>query len=112
MADLAVIHGGIGTVMTAALAGKPVVGVGMQMEQVANLACLERLGFAIRVSKSKDPSRQVQAAIQKLLQDERAKAKAAAFAKVIAQWDGPKLAADMLYEHYGSISGPSLAAGI
>jgi hypothetical protein len=43
LADLAVIHGGIGTVMVAALAGKPVVGVGMQMEQVANLACLERL---------------------------------------------------------------------
>ena len=33
----------------------------------------------------------------------RAKAKAAAFAKVIAQWDGPKLAADMLFEHYGNI---------
>ncbi len=44
MADLAVIHGGIGTVMTAVLASKPVVGVGIQMEQVANLACLERLG--------------------------------------------------------------------
>ena len=102
MADLAVIHGGIGTVMAAALAGKPVVGVGMQMEQVANLACLERLGFAIRVPKSKDPSRHVQDAIQKLLHDDRAKAKAAAFAKVIAQWDGPKLAADMLFEHYGN----------
>ena len=102
MADLAVIHGGIGTVMTAALAGKPVVGIGMQMEQVANLACLERLGFAIRVSKCKDPSRHVQAAIQTLLQDERAKANAAAFAKVIARWDGPKLAADLLFEHYGA----------
>jgi UDP:flavonoid glycosyltransferase YjiC (YdhE family) len=101
MADLAVIHGGIGTVMTAALAGKPVVGVGMQMEQVANLACLERLGFAIRVYKSKDPSRQVQAAIQKLLHDDQAKAKAASFAKVIAQSDGPKLAAAILFEHYG-----------
>jgi len=112
MADLAVIHGGVGTVMTAALAGKPVVGVGMQMEQVANLACLERLGFAIRVPKSKNPSRQVQAAIHKLLQDGRAKAKAAAFAKVIAQWDGPKLAANKLYEHYGSISGSSPAAGM
>jgi UDP:flavonoid glycosyltransferase YjiC (YdhE family) len=106
MADLAVIHGGIGTVMAAALAGKPVVGVGMQMEQVANLACLERLGFAIRVLKSKDPSRQVQAAIQKLLHDEQSKAKAAAFAKIIAQWDGPKLAADMLFEHYGNSRPP------
>ncbi len=103
MADLAVIHGGIGTVMAAALAGKPVVGVGMQMEQVANLACLERLGFAIRVRKSKDPSGRVQAAIEKLLHDERAEAKAAAFAKAIAQWDGPKLAAQKLLERYAEI---------
>jgi UDP:flavonoid glycosyltransferase YjiC (YdhE family) len=84
MADLAVIHGGIGTVMTAALAGKPVVGVGMQMEQVANLACLERLGFAIRVPKSKDPSSRIQAAIQRLLCDHAAKERAAAFAQEAA----------------------------
>ncbi len=100
MSDLALIHGGVGTVMAAAMAGKPVVGVGMQMEQVANLACLERLGFAIRVPKSKNPSRNVQAAIEKLLHDEQAKVKAAAFAKIIARWDGPKLAAEKLLEHY------------
>jgi UDP:flavonoid glycosyltransferase YjiC (YdhE family) len=101
MADLAVIHGGIGTVMTAALAGKPVVGVGMQMEQVANLACLERLGFAKRVPKSKDPSGKVQAAIEYLIHDDAAKEKAAEFAATIAEWDGPKLAARKLLERYG-----------
>jgi len=100
MADLAVIHGGIGTVMTASLAGKPVVGVGMQMEQVANLAALERLGFAMRIPKSRDPSVKVQNAIQKLMQDEGARAKAAAFAKAIAQWDGPRIAAERLLERY------------
>lgn len=103
IADLAVIHGGVGTVMAAAMAGRCVVGVGMQMEQVANLACLERLGFAIRVPKSKDPSRNVQAAIEKLLRDEQAKSKAAAFAKSIARWDGPKLAAEKLLEHYADV---------
>ena len=101
MADLAVIHGGIGTVMTAALAGKPVVGVGMQIEQVANLAALERLGFAIRVPKSRDPSARVQEAIQKLLHDESAKNKAAAFAKAISEWDGPRIAAERLFQRYG-----------
>jgi len=101
LADLAVIHGGIGTVMVAALAGKPVVGVGMQMEQVANLACLERLGFAIRVGKSRDPSAKIQCAIQKLINNEAAKAKATAFAESIAHWDGPKTAAETLAEHYG-----------
>ena len=108
MADLAVIHGGIGTVMAAAMAGKPVVGVGMQMEQVANLACLERLGFAIRIAKSKDPSRNIQNAIRRLLNDDQAKRKAAAFAQVIAQWDGPKLAAETIFENYGRA--PLLAA--
>ena len=101
LADLAVIHGGIGTVMVAALAGKPVVGVGMQMEQVANLACLERLGFAIRVGKSRDPSAKVQNAIQKLMHDEAARAKATAFAKTIAHLDGPRTAAETLLERYG-----------
>jgi UDP:flavonoid glycosyltransferase YjiC (YdhE family) len=104
MADLAVIHGGIGTVLTAALAGKPVVGVGMQMEQVANLACLERLGFAIRIPKSKDPSRGIHAAIPRLLRDETAKAKATAFAQLIAAWDGPRLAAERLLQRYGDAS--------
>jgi UDP-N-acetylglucosamine:LPS N-acetylglucosamine transferase len=103
MADLAVIHGGIGTVMTAALAGKPVVGVGMQVEQVANLACLERLGFAIRVPKSGNPSRKVQEGIARLLNDQSAKSKAAGFAKVVARWDGPRLAAARLVERYGGL---------
>ena len=102
MADLAVIHGGVGTVMTAALAGKPVVGVGMQMEQVANLACLERLGFAVRVSKSKNPSAKVQKAIERLLHDDAAKAKGALFANRIAAWDGPKLATRQLVEHFAA----------
>jgi UDP:flavonoid glycosyltransferase YjiC (YdhE family) len=84
------------------LAGKPVVGVGMQMEQVANLACLERLGFAIRVAKSKDPSRKVQAAIENMLKDEGAKGRAAAFAHVVSRWDGPMEAARRLFERYAT----------
>jgi UDP:flavonoid glycosyltransferase YjiC (YdhE family) len=75
MVDISVIHGGIGTIMTAAYAGKPVVGVGMQPEQDANIACLVRKGFAIRVPKSKDPSQKVQDAIVLLLHDEEAKKK-------------------------------------
>jgi UDP:flavonoid glycosyltransferase YjiC (YdhE family) len=101
LADLTVIHGGIGTVMTAAYAGKPVVGIGMQPEQVANLACLVRKGFAIRIPKSKDPSRKVQEAIACLLQDEQAKRKAEEFSRIMEKWDGPKLAAEVLYQTYG-----------
>lgn len=101
LADLSLIHGGIGTVMTAAYAGKPVVGVGMQLEQVANIACLVRKGFAIRVAKSKNPSQKIQDAIQLLLSDENAKRKAEEFSKVMEKWDGPKMAAEILYNEFG-----------
>ena len=86
--------------MVAALADKPMVGAGMQLEHVANLACLERLGFAIRVGKSRDLSVKVQSAIQKLMNDEAARAKVTAFAKTIAHWDGPRTAAETLLERY------------
>jgi UDP:flavonoid glycosyltransferase YjiC (YdhE family) len=49
MADLAVTHGGQGTVQTAAWAGTPVVGIGMQWEQQANLDGLARAGMGIRI---------------------------------------------------------------
>jgi UDP:flavonoid glycosyltransferase YjiC (YdhE family) len=102
LADLSLIHGGIGTVMTAAYAGKPVVGVGMQPEQTANLAALVRKGFAIQVAKSSDPSKKVQRAIHQLLHDETAKRKAKAFAKIMEKWDGPRAAAELLYRTFGA----------
>ena len=102
MADIAVIHGGIGTVMTAALAGNPIVGVGMQPEQVANLACLVRKGFAIRIRKTRNPSPKICRAIDRLLADEEAKRRAIEFSQLMAKWDGPRLAADLLLERYGN----------
>jgi UDP:flavonoid glycosyltransferase YjiC (YdhE family) len=101
LADLSLIHGGIGTVMTAAYAGKPVVGIGMQPEQVANLACLVRKGFAIRVPKIRHPSKKVQNAIRVLLKDEQAKISAEEFSHVMERWNGPAMAADILYKQFG-----------
>ena len=109
MVDLSVIHGGIGTVMTAAYAGKPVVGIGMQPEQDANIAGLVRKGFAIRVPKSRDPSQKVQEAIEKLINDPDAKKRAEEFSKVMEKWDGPRLAAELLLEKFGNepVSAPT-----
>jgi hypothetical protein len=50
-----------------------------------------------------DPGRKVQDAIRKLPQDEAAAAKAAAFARISAQWDGPKLAAERLADRYAAV---------
>jgi UDP:flavonoid glycosyltransferase YjiC (YdhE family) len=101
IADISVIHGGIGTVMTAAYAGKPIIGVGMQPEQTANLAAVAKKGFAIRVPKSKDPSAKIHAAIETLLHDEKALEKARQFAASLNAWDGPTQAAQILADTYG-----------
>jgi UDP:flavonoid glycosyltransferase YjiC (YdhE family) len=99
MVGISVIHAGIGTIMTA---GKPVVGMGMQPEQDANVACLVRKGFATRVPKSKDPSKKVHEVIQLLLHDEEAKKNCEEFSKVMEKWDGPKMAVELLFEKFGS----------
>lgn len=101
MADITVIHGGIGTVMTATYAGKPIIGVGMQPEQKANLSAIEKKKFAIRIPKSKDPSAKMLAAIETLLHNEKALATAKEFATLLKEWDGPNRAAQILMETYG-----------
>jgi len=89
MADISVIHGGIGTVMTACLAGTPVVGVSMQPEQEFNIDCLVRKGFAIRIRKNRFTPEKLLNAIDKLLADTEAQKKAKEFQRVIQKWDDP-----------------------
>jgi len=101
MADISVIHGGQNTVMQACLAGTPIVGIGMHPEQQANLDACVRKGFAIRLNKKKVTASEVLGAIDKLLNDRRAKEEAVKFQKQLEKWDGPKNAAQFLYETYG-----------
>jgi UDP:flavonoid glycosyltransferase YjiC (YdhE family) len=89
MADISVIHGGIGTVMTACLAGTPVVGISMQPEQEANIDCLVRKGFAIRIRKNRFTPEKLCQAIDHLLEDKKAQRKAKEFQQVVQAWDDP-----------------------
>ena len=100
MADISVIHGGIGTVMNAALAGKPVVGIGMQYEQEANIDCLVKKGFAVRIRKNEFTPEKLYAAIEKLLNDSQAKEKALAFKEVTEKWHDPKFAAEFFIQRF------------
>ncbi|MGE5252214.1 MAG: hypothetical protein ACM3QS_18580 [Bacteroidota bacterium] len=86
LAELALIHGGIG----------------MQPEQAANLAALARKGFAIRIPESREPSQKAQQAIARLTQDDAAGQKAEAFAEVLAERDGLKEPAALLYQKFGA----------
>ena len=91
MADISVIHGGIGTVMTACLAGTPVVGISMQPEQEFNIDCLVRKGFAIRIRKNSFTPEKLSRAIDQLLADKEAQSKAKEFQKVMQKCDDPSL---------------------
>lgn len=86
LTDISVIHGGIGTVMTAALAGKPVVGIGMMPEQEFNIECLVRKGFALRIRRRRASAKTVNEAIQKMLADNEAKRRAAEYSKEMGNW--------------------------
>ena len=101
MADISVIHGGQNTVMNACLSGTPIVGVGMHAEQQANLDACVRKGFAIRIRKKELMAHRVLEAIDKLLNDNKAKEEVVKFQEELMKWDGPANAAKFLDETFG-----------
>ncbi|MFC1704014.1 glycosyltransferase [Candidatus Omnitrophota bacterium] len=101
MADISVIHGGQNTVMNACLSGTPIIGVGMHPEQQANLDACARKGFAIRLNKRKITASHVLEAIDKLLNNAKAKQKVINFQKELMKWDGPANTAKFLQETFG-----------
>lgn len=74
--DLAVTHGGQGTVQTTVISGKPFLGIGMQPEQELNIFGFVKFGNALQLSKSKVSKKQITKAIQQLIVDESFKRKA------------------------------------
>jgi len=101
LADVSVIHGGQNTVMNACLSGTPIVGVGMHAEQQANLDACVRKGFAIRIFKREASAEKILKAIEKILNDSKAKEEVNKFKNELEQWDGPVNAAKFLYDKFG-----------
>ena len=102
MAQLSVIHGGLGTVMTACLSGTPIVGVGMHFEQEANLECVARKGFAIRLRKRRMTVVELMDAVDRLLHDPEAHRRAQEFKRIIEKYDAPANAARLLKQTYAA----------
>lgn len=100
IADICVIHGGIGTVLNACLSGTPFVGVGLKPEQEANIECCVRLGFARRIKKKRLTAENVLTAIDQLLNSQKAKVKAGTFKEKLESWNAPALAAAYLRTHF------------
>ncbi len=101
LADVSVIHGGQNTVMNACLSGTPIVGIGMHAEQQANLDACVRKGFAIRIFKREASAEKILRAIEKILNNNKAKEEVNKFKNELAQWNGPVNAATFLCEKFG-----------
>lgn len=101
IADVCVIHGGIGTVLNACLSGTPFVGVGLKPEQEANIECCVRLGFAKRIKKKRLTAEAVLTAIDYLLESKKAKKNIEVFKSKLEKWDAPVLATQYLVKHFG-----------
>lgn len=67
MADFAIIHGGQGTVQRAMFSGTPVVGVGMQWEQSANLDQFVHRGAGIQIARNQWCAATVERALRQLI---------------------------------------------
>jgi len=100
IADVCVIHGGIGTVLNACLSGTPFVGVGLKPEQESNIECCVRLGFAKRIRKKRLTAEAVLTSIDQLLRSSKARTKLKEFKEKLEQWDAPVLAAEYLKENF------------
>jgi UDP:flavonoid glycosyltransferase YjiC (YdhE family) len=66
MVDLAIIHGGRGTVYPTAYSGKPAIGIALHSEQQHNLDNLVRKGMVVRVSKRYFDEKKLMNAVEKV----------------------------------------------
>lgn len=98
MTDIAVIHGGQGTVQTAIYSGTPIIGVAVQHEQFINLSNMESRGSGIRISRAKWNTKNIQKSIAKILADKRYKESVLKLEDRIATTNGAKNAADVIWE--------------
>lgn len=69
LADIAITHGGAGTVQTAIHAGTPLVGIPMHLEQTGNLSLVTRQGAGLMLSKWDLNRRSLGRALERLLTD-------------------------------------------
>jgi len=96
LCDIAVIHGGQGTVQTACDSGTPFVGIGMQPEQSINIENIVRFGAAIRLTRRNFSTARFHQCLDELLTNPQYKKKAEELRLESLKIDGSKNVADFL----------------
>ena len=100
LVDLAIIHGGQGTVYTAAYAGKPIIGFPMQFEQHLNLEMLVKKGMAKILSRKYFKEENLLSSIQEIFDHYNTfYENAQNLARKLSTPQGEKNAVDILNEH-------------
>lgn len=95
MADIAVLHGGQGTIQTAAWAGTPVVGIGFQAEQQANIDGLVSAGAGIRIPLYDVSPKRIIKAVKKVSQEKYIKS-ATVLQEKVRSVDGVKKTVEIM----------------
>lgn len=98
LADVVISHGGQGTVQCALAAGKPLVGVALQVEQQTNLDNAMNAGAAIRIQKQLWKAKNIRNAVLTVLKDPNYAASARTLAKSLNAMDGAETAAEVMWE--------------
>ena len=98
LADVIISHGGQGTVQCALAAGKPIVGVALQVEQQTNLDNAMNFGAAIRVQKQAWKAKKIHQTVLTVIRDPEYAANAKKLAETLNAMDGAKTAAEVMWE--------------
>jgi UDP:flavonoid glycosyltransferase YjiC (YdhE family) len=93
MADIALTHGGAGTVQTAIHAGTPLVGVPMQLEQAGNISLVQRQCGGILLSRLELTRKKLGAALERLTTERGFRDNMLRLKTLQDSTDGPSVAA-------------------
>lgn len=106
LADVAVIHGGQGTVQTACVSGTPFLGIGLQPEQDINVLQAAQFGSALHLNRYALNEERVLTAVHRLLTHPTFGQKAAELRDELAKWPGAANVAAFLREKFLAVTPP------
>ncbi len=98
MADLAITHGGQGTLQNSCWAGRPVIGTPFQFEQQSNLEMLVRAGAAIRIPLHEFTEHRLLREIDRMAAEPSYHENARKLSERLRQTNGAAAAADAVFE--------------
>jgi len=96
LADIALTHGGAGTVQTAIHSGTPLVGVPMHIEQAGNISLVERQGAGMLLSKLDLTPNRLAASLEKIAGEPSYRTNMQRLQQLQDPIDGPRQAADQI----------------